>query len=603
MLFFFMNMSGIQEDIYMNNEGKWSLETLYKGFDDPQIEKDFEELTKYCKEVIELASDMPAENRGEVMTKALKLNEQIEVLIMKLYSFASLTQSTETTNPECSKMIERVIKLMNTTTIASTLFNKYVAATDNLQEIIDGSEFLKQYDYLLNNIKMDARYELNEEVEDALAKMDLCAGSAWNDQWQYITSTLKVDYNGEQTTLSAIRNLAYSPDAKVRKDAYEAELASYEKIKDACAFSLNSIKMQTLTNCELRGYESPLQRTLYNARMKKETLDALISAMKEYLPKFHEYLKAKAKALGHKGSLPWYDMFAPLGSNDKKYTVEEAKDYLLKIFHTFDSDLENMVKRAFDEEWIDFYPRQGKVGGAFCAGLKGFNQSRVLTNFDGSFSDIVTLAHELGHAFHNLCIEDNAPLNSDYSMPVAETASTFNENVIVSGAIAEATDKDVKIALIESQLSDTTQIICDIYSRYLFETAVFEGRENGFMFADELCGMMLKAQKEAYGDGLLEETLHPYMWACKSHYYSAGTSFYNFPYAFGGLFARGLYTRYKAEGESFVSKYKAMLKATPVCTVEDTAKIVGIDLTDINFWRESLASYAEEIDEFVKLVG
>lgn len=587
----------------MNKDGKWSLDVLYKGFDDPQIEKDFEILSSYCDELNKLAADLSSDNREETIVKALKLNENIDYYIYKLYSFASLVQSTDTTNPDCNKMIERVIKLMNTTTIAGTLIKKYVAATENLQELICNNEFLNQYDYLLNNIKNDAKYDLDEKVEDALAKMDLCAGSAWNDQWQYLTSTLKVDYNNEDTTLSAIRNLAYSPDAKVRKDAYDAELASYDKIKDACAYSLNSIKMQTLTECELRGYDSPLQKTLYNARMKRETLDALIEAMKEYLPKFHEYLKAKAKALGHKGSLPWYDMFAPLGSNDKKYTVDEAKDYLLNIFRKFDSDLENMVKRAFDEEWIDFFPRQGKVGGAFCAGLKGVNQSRVLTNFDGSFSDIVTLAHELGHAFHNLCIEDNAPLNSDYSMPVAETASTFNENVIVSGAIAEATDNNVKLALIESQLSDTTQIICDIYSRYLFETAVFEGRTSGFMFADELCKMMLEAQKNAYGDGLAEETLHPFMWACKSHYYSAGVSFYNFPYAFGGLFARGLYARYKAEGESFVPKYKKMLKATTVCTVEDTAKIVGIDLTDINFWRESLASYAEEIDEFVKLVG
>ncbi len=587
----------------MNKEGTWSLDILYKGFDDPKLEADFNELEAYCKEMNDLCSSLSNGDKSTNIEKGLKLSEKINVIISDIYSFASLNQSTNTTNPECNKVIERAIKLANTTTIATTIFNKYVADTDNLEEIISSNDFLSQYRYFLTNIKNDAQYDLSEDVEDALAKMDMCAGNAWNDQWQYITSTVKVDYNGDTTTLSAIRNLAYDADKDVRKAAYNAEIACYEKIKDAAAFSLNSIKMQTLTNCELRGYESPLQRTLYRARMKKETLDALISAMKEYLPKFHTYLKAKAKALGHTGSLPWYDMFAPLGSNDKKYSIEEAKDYLLNIFHTFDTDLEEMVRKAFDEDWIDFYPRQGKVGGAFCAGLESHKQSRILTNFDGSFSDIVTLAHELGHAYHNLNIEDNAPLNMDYSMPVAETASTFNENVIVSGAIAEATDDNLKLALIESQLSDTTQIICDIYSRYLFETYVFEGREKGFMFADELCALMNKAQKEAYGDGLTEDSLHPFMWACKSHYYSAGMSFYNFPYAFGGLFARGLYTRYKAEGESFIPKYREMLKNTPLCNVEDAAKIVGVDLTDINFWRESLESYAEQIDEFVKLVG
>ncbi len=591
----------------MNKEGTWSLDILYTGFEDKKLEQDFAKLEDVCAQMNNFSKELSKSNESyETTTKnienGLKLQEQLSLLISDIYSFAMLNQTTDTTNPDCNKVIERVTKLINSTTIAETAFNKYVAAVENLDEIIAGSDYLKEFSYLLGNIKRDSKYELSEEVEDALARMDMCAGNAWNDQWQYITSTVKVDYNGDTTTLSAIRNMAYDADSEVRKSAYEAELTSYEKIKDAAAFSLNSIKLQTLTNCELRGYEGPLQRTLYNARMKKETLNALLEAMKEYLPKFHEYLKAKAKALGHKGSLPWYDMFAPLGSNEKKYTVEEAKDYLLNIFHTFDTDLETMVKKAFDEDWIDFYPREGKVGGAFCAGLEAHKQSRILANFDGSFSDIVTLAHELGHAYHNLNIENNSILNMNYSMPVAETASTFNENVIINGAIEASTDDNVKLALIESQLSDTTQIICDIYSRYLFETYVFEGRKRGFMYADELCDLMHKAQIVAYGDGILENTLHPYMWACKSHYYSAGLNFYNFPYAFGGLFARGLYARYKSEGESFIPKYREMLKNTPICDVEDAAKIVGIDLTDINFWRESLESYAKQIDAFIELV-
>ncbi len=587
----------------MNKEGTWSLDILYKGFDDPKLQKDFEALENVCESINAFAGDLSSDNRGLVIGQGLKLFEQLTLLISDIYGYASLMQTVDTTNVECNKVIERVIKLMNSTTVAETMFNEYVAATDNLDAVIAANEFLQVYEYKLMNIKKDSKYILDAKVEDALAKMDMCAGSAWSDQWQYLTSTLKVDYNGDTTTLSAIRNMAYDPDPAVRKAAYDAELASYEKIKDASAYSLNSIKMQTLTDCELRGYESPLQKTLCNARMKRETLDALIGAMKEYMPKFQQYLKAKSKALGHKDSLPWYDMFAPLGSIDKKYTVDEAKEYLLNIFSTFDKDLTDMVRTAFEEDWIDFFPREGKVGGAFCAGLEAHKQSRVLANFDGSFSDIVTLAHELGHAFHNLNTQDNAPMNLEYSMPVAETASTFNENVIVSGAIAAATDKNEKLALMESQLSDTTQIICDIYSRYLFETYVFEGREQGFMDADELCSLMHKAQVEAYGDGITEDTLHPYMWACKSHYYSAGLSFYNYPYAFGGLFARGLYARYQAEGVSFVPKYREMLKNTPVMDVEDAAMIVGIDLTDINFWRESLESYAKQIDEFIELVG
>jgi oligoendopeptidase F len=212
----------------------------------------------------------------------------------------------------------------------------------------------------------------------------------------------------------------------------------------------------------------------------------------------------------------------------------------------------------------------------------------------------VTLAHELGHAFHNQCVQSQRILNRNYSMPVAETASTFNECIIMNAAIAAATDKEEKLALIESQLQDVTQIICDIYSRFRFEASVFENREEEFMNADRLCQLMNEAQKQCYGDGLDHDTLHPYMWVCKSHYY--GPTFYNFPYAFGGLFARGLYAQYEKEGAAFVPKYKKLLYTTPVATAEDAAKVADIDLTDKEFWRGALQTVADKIDLFCRLV-
>ena len=326
----------------------------------------------------------------------------------------------------------------------------------------------------------------------------------------------------------------------------------------------------------------------------------MLGAMEEYLPKFWQYLKAKGKALGHENGLPWYDLFAPMGKSGKKYTAEDAKDLLVELFSTFDGELTEMVRSAFDNAWIDFYPRDGKSGGAFCAGVECLGESRILTNFDGQFGDVVTLAHELGHAFHNQCVRDHKPLNHDYSMPVAETASTFNECVVMAAAIEKAQDKEEKLALIESQLQDATQIICDIYSRYLFEASVFENRESQFMDADALCGLMTAAQEKSYGDGLDPDFRHPYMWICKSHYY--GPTFYNFPYAFGGLFARGLYAQYEAEGAAFVPKYKKLLYTTPVATAEDTAKVAGIDLTDKEFWRKALQVIGDQIDLFCQLV-
>lgn len=340
--------------------------------------------------------------------------------------------------------------------------------------------------------------------------------------------------------------------------------------------------------------------TLDRSRMKKATLDAMLEAMREAMPAFRKYLRHKAKLLGYENGLPWYEILAPMGkASSESFTAEYAHQYLVEHFSSFAPDLAEMVDRAFKEEWIDFYPRAGKVGGAFCSNLPFVGQSRILTNFSGSFGSVVTLAHELGHAYHGQQIQCHRPLNTGYTMPVAETASNFNELIIVNDAISKAEGEE-KIQLIESQIQDSTQIIVDIYSRFLFEDEAIRRRKDTFLYADELEKIMINAQKEAYGDGLDPDYLHPYMWCCKSHYYSAGLSYYNFPYAFGGLFSRGLYAKYLEEGDSFLPKYRELLRATTVDTVENVAAIAEIDLTRPEFWRESLKTITDQIEMFIE---
>lgn len=582
----------------MNTE--WSLDVLYKGYDDPAYQQDLEKLDTLINKLHTFADNLGKDSDKDTVIEYIALTEEFSLLVTKLYSYTELRESTDTTNSETTSYLNRIQLKISATSKDSAKIDKYIANIPNLDEIVASDESLKEYTFYFNELKDRASHTLSDDVEEVIAKLNLSAGSAWSSLQQYLTSTVEVDYNGEKTTLSGIRNLAYSKDKEVRKAAYEAEIACYDKIKDAVSFSLNNIKSQVNTIAELRGYESPLAMTLRGASMSRETLDAMLTAMKEYMPKFHEYLKRKATMLGYENGLPWYELFAPLGENHVEYTPKSAKEYLLKHFRNFADDLADMAQEAFDNSWIDFFPRKGKVGGAFCANLPFIKQSRVLTNFDGAFGDVVTLAHELGHAYHGLQIQEHRPLNLDYSMPVAETASTFNENVIMDAAIGEAEGTD-KLVLIENQLQDTTQIICDIYSRFLFESAVFERRKDEFLFSDDLEKIMIDAQKQAFGDALEEDTLHPYMWINKGHYYSESLSFYNFPYAFGGLFARGLYTMYQQEGKDFVPKYRALLKATTVSSVEDVAKMAGIDITKPDFWRQSLQSYANEIDEFLEL--
>ena len=577
----------------------WNLDRIYKGFDDPAYIADMAAMKQLVAEFTAFVAELPNMEPIEGIRKGVALQEQLSDL-STLGSYASLRSATDAKNPEPGSYMGRVMAVRSGLAAPMAAYNAWLVQLPNLMDLVRGDKYLKNYEFYFAGKAESARYQLTGEAEAVMAKLGMSGGSAWSKLQGYLTSTAPVQYRGGITNLSSIRNLAYDADPQVRKDAYEAELACYESIKEPVAHALNAIKLETISQCQLRGYASPLDRTLHGSDMKRETLEAMLGAMDEYLPKFWQYLKAKGKALGHENGLPWYDLFAPMGESSTTFTTEEARDYLLKQFATFDEELTQMVATAFADEWIDFYPRDGKRGGAFCSSIHKIGESRILTNYDGMFTDVVTLAHELGHAFHNQCIHSHLPLNRGYSMPVAETASTFNECVVMNAAIKSAATKDEKIALIESQLQDATQIICDIYSRYRFETMVFENRENTFMNAKTLADFMLTAQKQSYGDGLDHNFLHPYMWICKSHYY--GPTFYNFPYAFGGLFARGLYAQYEKEGAAFVPKYKKLLYTTPIATAEDVAKVADIDLTDKNFWRAALQTIADQIDLFCQLV-
>lgn len=579
----------------MNTE--WSLDVLYKGLDDPAYEEDIKIASKKIeslKNLVKKASDM---SEKEMTEQILSEMEQFMEVMRRLMDYVMLSQSVDTENGALMAQVNRLNQLCALYTPVESAAKKCLAKVENVEQLAGESEIVKAYTFLLKENKESAKHLLADEVEEMAAAMDITGGSAWGNLFSYLTSTVKVDYEGKTVTLSEVRNMAYSPDGKVRKAAYEAEVASYEKIADSLAFALNNIKAQVTMMSKKRGYESPLAMTLEQSRMSRATLDAMMTAIEEYLPVFRKYLRKKAERLGYENGLPWYELFAPLGKADKTYTIEEAKKYLIDCFSDFTPDMADLMKEAFENSWIDFYPKKGKEGGAFCEGLPGKKQSRILTNYDGYFGSIGTLAHELGHAYHNRQLEGERSLNQDYPMPVAETASTFNETHLGRYALKCATGEE-RLNLLENDLKEQTQCIVDIYSRYLFETAVFEQGQEKFLMAEDCKALMVEAQKKAYGEGLDSEYLHPYMWACKSHYYSSGLSFYNFPYAFGNLFALGLYDKFLQDGETFIPAYKAMLAATPCCTIEEAGNMVGVDLTSADFWKKSLAMIAENVEEF-----
>lgn len=581
---------------------EWNLNKIYKGLDDPMYKKEKEELKKAIDEYIEYVNglnDIPSVEETEHL---IGIEEKLTGLAEKVCNFVGLKQSVDTKNGELVGEMNNLMNLLSSTSAVSARASKIMGKIEDIDDYASKSSLINEYVYYLKKNKENLKHLLSDAEEEMYSLMDMTGGGAWGNLQSFLTSTLKVDYEGKEVTLSEIRNLAYDKDKDVRKKAYEAELASYSKIADSVAYSLNNIKLQVSMIAGKRGFESPLAMTLDRSDMQRKTLDAMLDAIKDRLPKLRKYFLHKAKLLGYNGGLPWFELFAPLGSDDKTYSIEDTKNVLISTFEEFTPEMSGLMKEAFENEWIDFYPREGKVGGAFDSGVASIKESRVLTNFDGTFGSIDTLAHELGHSFHDRQVQDNRPLNMGYSMPVAETASTFNEIFLCSRFVAKSTNNAEKLALLESLLREQLQCIVDIYSRYLFETDVIEKSQGTFLMPDDLNKMMLDAQKKAYGEGLDEKYMNQYMWVCKSHYYSSGLSFYNFPYAFGALFATGLYSMFVEEGsEKFVPKYKTMLKATPTVTVEGAGKLMGIDLTDRKFWERSLDIIEENINLFCSL--
>src|SRR6056297_11151 len=452
-------------------------------------------------------------------------------------------------------------------------------------------------------MRKDARYLLDEKEEFIIAKMKNNGSTAWSNLQGKLTSNLlvEIELDGEKKKLPlpVVRNMYDNEDQEKRIKAYNAELNAYDKIEQSSASALNSIKGESLTVTELKGYDSILEKTLIQSRLEKETLDTMMETIKEYLPEFEKFFQKKAEILGHENGLPFYDLFAPLEGFSKKFDYDEAKDFIVKNFIEFSEELSKFAKNAFENNWIDAKPREGKRGGAFCSNIHPIGESRILANFNGEFSNVKTLAHELGHGYHGSILKDESILNSGYPMPLAETASIFCETIVME-AMLEKSEKKEKRALLEKQLTNYGQIIVDIYSRFLFESKVFERRENEILSSDELKNIMLDAQKNAYGDGLDENNLHPYMWVNKPHYYIPGLHYYNFPYAFGLLFAKGVYAVYKEKGDDFIPEYKKLLRATGQNKVAEVANLIDIDINSKKFWRNSLELIKEEIGKFLE---
>lgn len=576
----------------------WDLSVIYESFESKPFQEDLKSLQPMVEATAKLLQD-----GGEPLPVAEEAVRRITALAEKsdrLGTYIYLVFAGDATNEEANNYMDQLMAVSVAAQQLMSDFSRYLGALPDFDGLIAQSPLLREHAFVLREMKEQSAHRMDKAIEGWVLRMSLNGGEAFSQLREKLAATLTANFRGEDIPLSAVRAKAYDPDPAVRKDAYEAELAAYPKAELPLAACLNSIKGEARLQAEARHFKDVLDWTLSESRMDRETLEALWTAVREALPDFRRYLRAKGRLLGHEDGIPFYDIMAPVGKGLRTYTVEEARALLAEKMSTFSPAMGAFIHEAFEKRWIDLYPRAGKQGGAFCSGVHTMDISRILTNFAGSFGDVSTLAHELGHAWHNRCMAGLPILNTNHPMPLAETASIFNETLL-SHAVLKTAAPEEAFTILEAELMEATQTIVDIYGRYLFETEVIETRADHAMSVKELKDAMLRAQEASYGDGLQKDARHPYMWACKGHYYNPTLNFYNFPYAFGLLFAKGVFAKYLENGESFVPTYNQLLRSCGGGTVREVASSVGIDVGSADFWRSSLNILRESINRFVAL--
>ena len=588
----------------MNNEpGKWSLNELYSSFEGEDFKNDIKLLEYLIKSLVSWNKNNLNcyEGIAQKLECYVDKMEEFYKLSSKLSAFCGLAVSANASDSSAKKYLSRIEKMKTNLTEVEVSVTKWISNMEDLGSVIKSSHKLKEYEFYFKEIKTQSSHILSEQEEMIIAKMRLTGSNTWSKYRNHVTAshTVEIELNGkiQNISINEIKNMQFSKDGELREKAYFAERKSNDKIAEGILAALNAIKGEVITLCEIKKYKSPLHRTLEDSRMDEETLNVMIEVMEENLKEFQKYYLKKAVLLGRKGKLPYYDIMAPVGNKNMDFSFEKASEFIIKHFTSFSDEMGHLAVKAFDNSWIDWSAREGKRGGAFCRNLHCIKESRILCTYNDSFKNVCTLAHELGHAYHGLMLQEESILNSSYPMPLAETASIFSENLVRYAALKTA-DTEETLEILNTELVNCSSVIVDIYARYVFEKAVFERRKDGELSLEEVKALMLCAQKQAYGDAISEETLDPFAWIHKNHYYYPDANFYNFPYAFGLLFSKGLYSMYLSECSSFVKKYNKLLSITGKATIYDVAKSVGIDIHDKQFWRGSMDIVKKEIEKF-----
>ncbi|WP_151733380.1 M3 family oligoendopeptidase ['Paenibacillus yunnanensis' Narsing Rao et al. 2020] len=586
----------------------WELESLYPGFQSEKFRDDRElsgRLAAGLKawSAVHLNDEQNAAERTENFLKQYNAYKSVYIC---LFSYAELRYSAEGGNEEAAGMMDELEETAAEADEGLACFGKWLNHLDGPEfaRLLESSAYLGEHSFYLRGLREQSRYRLGEEAEAAIARMKLTGSKAWERLYMQTLSTLRteVELQGsrQSLSLSELRNLAYEADPAVRAAAAAAEHEACRSVAGQSAACLNAVTGEAAAIYELRGYASPLHKVLAASRMDERTLAVMLETVAESLPVFHRYYAKKAELLGHAGALPFHDVFAPLGAEQSgRLSYREAAEIISSAFSSFSEELGGFARTAFERRWIDAEPRSGKGSFGMCVDIFPLGESRIITSFTGQPVDVSVLAHEIGHAYHSSCLAGQSMLNTDYPVPVAETASIFCESLVHQELLNRAA-AGTDLALLERSLSDSGYYIVDFYARYLFESRLYEKRRSGPLSVEELNGLMLESMTAAYGDSVEPGSIHPYQWISKAGYYMAGNEFLNFPYSFGLLFSKGLYAQYKKQGGDFAGRYRSFLAATGTANIRDAALLLDIDVHSPDFWRGALQLIAGEVREFAE---
>ncbi|MFO8034282.1 MAG: M3 family oligoendopeptidase [Candidatus Bipolaricaulota bacterium] len=580
----------------MNNQKlpRWDLTPLFPSLDSREFQAAWEDLKSRIQELEPLLEKhevgprpMRESDRAAFQKITGAMNEVLEAYL-PIRAYVSGQVDTDSTNEAAQARLSELQRLFLSVERLRPRLTAWQAQLD--PEAVDAGP----YRLMLDESRIQAQHMMSEPEEVLAAELRLSGGSAWNKLHGNVSSLVTATVGGEELPITAVRNLAHNPDPQVRKEAYEAENAAWKANAVPLAAAMNGVKGESSTLNRKRRWSDDLEPVLIRSRITSGALRAMQEAVVASFPLWRRYFQAKARCLG-KERLDWWDLLAPVGKSERKWTWEEGASFVVQQLGTFSSSAAGVAHTAFDERWIDAEPRKGKRGGAYCMPI-GQGKSRILANFEESFDSVSTIAHELGHAYHIYCLRQQPPLLRMFPMTLAETASIMNETIVVQAALRMLPEEE-QLPILEADLQGAAQVVVDIHSRFLFEKSVFERRTNRELSADELCALMVDAQKETYGDAL--STYHPYAWAVKPHYYM--TDFYNFPYTFGLLFGLALYQRYLDEGEAFVDRYDDLLGSVGMYRADELAGRFAFDLESQDFWEGGLTVLEERVARFEEL--